>query len=241
MCVNKLDEVTSTVFFFDWDDTLLPTSAVTNGSRFAGSLQPDSETSEELHEHARVVRNLLRTARSFGRVGIVTLALRPWVQVSAEHYLPGVDWDTEFRDLDIPIIYAREALSKNDRRLAMIEEGVDLHVASKAMAMSRALKRMRVSTKALDVISIGDSLVEAEVFGCGHKEAAALVRNCSRKVEELSDELRELTHWIESMTLHDDDFDIKLENTNDPGVLRGQVFQYANLAGSRSESRRPVV
>eukprot|EP00927_Polykrikos_kofoidii_P050587 TRINITY_DN4447_c0_g1_i4.p1 TRINITY_DN4447_c0_g1~~TRINITY_DN4447_c0_g1_i4.p1 ORF type:complete len:234 (+),score=46.90 TRINITY_DN4447_c0_g1_i4:81-782(+) len=233
MCVNKLDEVTSTVFFFDWDDTLLPTSAVTNGSRFAGSLQPDSETSEELHEHARVVRNLLRTARSFGRVGIVTLALRPWVQVSAEHYLPGVDWDTEFRDLDIPIIYAREALSKNDRRLAMIEEGVDLHVASKAMAMSRALKRMRVSTKALDVISIGDSLVEAEAarnvvwsLPCAQCKTVKLrAEPCS--VEELSDELRELTHWIESMTLHDDDFDIKLENTNDPG--------------SRSESRRPVV
>ncbi|CAE6926557.1 Ift81 [Symbiodinium natans] len=59
-----------TVLIFDWDDTLLPTTACTADMR----AEPSDEQRPALEAHAQLVSKTLRLASSIGRVGIVTLA-----------------------------------------------------------------------------------------------------------------------------------------------------------------------
>mmetsp|Transcript_102175 Transcript_102175/g.298006 ORF Transcript_102175/g.298006 Transcript_102175/m.298006 type:complete len:341 (-) Transcript_102175:123-1145(-) len=211
-----------TVLFFDWDDTLLPTSAVCQGG-WSGT--PPEEAVAALRVHAEIVRDLLHAARSLGRIGIVTLAQRPWVQFTAERYLLGIDWEKEFSELGIPIIYAREALPKTIRERAMKEEGVNLYVTSKTKAMAKALKKLKLlgGGQALNVISIGDSAVELEaarevVWSQDEDNQCKTVklRKEPSTVEELSGELREVMSWIRHMICFEDDFDIELDKANDP-------------------------
>eukprot|EP00913_Durusdinium_trenchii_P000314 g287.t1 len=105
----------STVIVFDWDDTLLPTTAVVDG-------ELDSKKSI-LEAHAEHVRETLQLAASLGRVAIVTLAARPWLQVSAKRYMPSVDWEHLFHELNIPIVYSREVLDKRHMMAASQERG----------------------------------------------------------------------------------------------------------------------
>lgn len=144
----------STVIVFDWDDTLLPTTAVVDG-------ELDSKKSI-LEAHAEHVRETLQLAASLGRVAIVTLAARPWLQVSAKRYMPSVDWEHLFHELNIPIVYSREVLDKRHMMAASQEPGIDLYVMCKRKAMSQAIKKLKDKTSELLFVSIGDSYVEAE-------------------------------------------------------------------------------
>merc|ERR1712241_112140 len=115
------DAAGDTVFIFDWDDTLFPTWFVSEvvmpclppgAAKSDVSLPEDSPFYEALAKHGRTVRSLLTSARAIGRVGLVTLAQRPWVLSSAHRFLPGVDFKQILKDLDIPVIYARECLRR---------------------------------------------------------------------------------------------------------------------------------
>eukprot|EP00927_Polykrikos_kofoidii_P009702 TRINITY_DN14062_c0_g1_i1.p1 TRINITY_DN14062_c0_g1~~TRINITY_DN14062_c0_g1_i1.p1 ORF type:complete len:833 (+),score=109.95 TRINITY_DN14062_c0_g1_i1:36-2534(+) len=227
---SHLREASSTtVIIFDWDDTLFPTSVVNKSGRPMSLADIDHHMGKQLCEHALLVRNLLRTARTLGRVCIVTLASRSWVKFSAHHYLLGVDWETEFRNLDILVVYAREALCKNDRRFALGEDGVHMHVACKAQAMSKALKKMRFTREAsqLNMISYGDSTVEAEAA----REVAWVLsvatnsdlqcktvklRGRPHSVGQMSREVEQVFESMERVAKHPGEFDIELENVNGP-------------------------
>lgn len=64
----------------------------------------------DLAEHAKVIRFVLRTARSLANVGIVTLAKEPWV-VDSGKYLPGLDLEHLLEELDIPVYYAGDMIA----------------------------------------------------------------------------------------------------------------------------------
>mmetsp|Transcript_63660 Transcript_63660/g.138657 ORF Transcript_63660/g.138657 Transcript_63660/m.138657 type:complete len:249 (-) Transcript_63660:378-1124(-) len=96
---SVLPNSSNTLIIFDWDDTLLCTSALKGRSSF---------TSSELAALGEQVLSLLELAESLGTVVIVTSSSRNWVEWSAATYLPML--------LPIvvrtPIIYAREEYSR---------------------------------------------------------------------------------------------------------------------------------
>jgi len=69
-----------TLFIFDWDDTLLCSSAV----------RKHVWAVEELEELEKTAETILRTAMSLGETMVVTNGNRTWVQDSARRYLPGL-------------------------------------------------------------------------------------------------------------------------------------------------------
>lgn len=77
---DHADEKTSTVIIFDWDDTLLASSAI----------QQLIFSREEMQELEDTVRRVLLAARALGETLIVTNASESWVEESAKLFLPGL-------------------------------------------------------------------------------------------------------------------------------------------------------
>lgn len=154
------------VILLDWDDTLFPTSHMERARR--GRVA--HEKSSALRLHARLVEATLRHARALGRVAIITLAQRGWVLQSAAQFLPGLDLPTLLQELDIPVYYALEHVSRDVAHLAtsrsrareVLREGADVWQRCKRAAMEKCLRRIcrRRQQLRLNVVSVGDSRIE---------------------------------------------------------------------------------
>jgi hypothetical protein len=84
-------KVASTMIVFDWDDTILPSSWLSQSCGL--SLEPTELAPEiacQLVEHEQMVIKLLTFAQHFGQVMIITNAETGWVQFSAQRFLPNV-------------------------------------------------------------------------------------------------------------------------------------------------------
>lgn len=142
------------LIFFDWDDTLCPTSWIEERPELKQSMdvprtgQPWSLLSEQ----AAAVGELVRTARSLGPVALVTLAQRPWVKNSVRDFMPLVGGEV----LHLDVFYARESPGR-----AMVP-GACPWTAMKRRAMLEALTELakKGNTTWESLISIGDSEVE---------------------------------------------------------------------------------
>jgi len=230
---------------FDWDDTLFPTRHVTEVVKAVhakeGPLPPESPFYAELKAHAQVVESILLSAREVvGRVSIVTLARRPWVETSAAWYLPGVDFEKLMQDLQIDIFYAREHITRPHIYHAQLEEGVDMFVIAKRNAMTRCLRKIYGSkartARMMHVICVGDSTVEhlaiKEVLWCCPQEAGSFCKTIKLmsdpSVQNLSEELKVLTSWLQQIVACEKDFDISFESEdfmeNMAATLNGDEF-----------------
>eukprot|EP00913_Durusdinium_trenchii_P008453 g7938.t1 len=108
-----------------------------------GPLPSESPYYADLKAHAQIVESILLSAREVvGRVSIVTLAQRPWVENSAGWYLPGLDLEKLFQELEIEIFYAREHITRPHIYNAQLEEGVDMFVIAKRNAMLKCLRKL---------------------------------------------------------------------------------------------------
>mmetsp|Transcript_82033 Transcript_82033/g.171699 ORF Transcript_82033/g.171699 Transcript_82033/m.171699 type:complete len:413 (+) Transcript_82033:120-1358(+) len=224
-----------TVIIFDWDDTLFPTWFVSEVVMPClppehkwdneAVLPSDSPFAEALAKHAQTVYALLKIAREIGRVGIVTLAQRPWVLTSAKRFLPGLKFEDVLKELDIPIIYARESLRKPMISQAKVEEGVNIFTIAKQAAMLKALKKLYGRNPWKNVISIGDSIVERDAITevlWGHDQDSD-VQPCCKTVklleepstEQLGSELTLIGMWLRSMALHGEDFDVVMDDSEE--------------------------
>mmetsp|Transcript_88783 Transcript_88783/g.153768 ORF Transcript_88783/g.153768 Transcript_88783/m.153768 type:complete len:503 (+) Transcript_88783:88-1596(+) len=142
------------LIFFDWDDTLCPTSWIEERPELKHSMdvprtgQPWSLLSQQ----AQAVGELVRTARSLGPVALVTLAQRPWVKNSIRDFMPLVGGEV----LHLDVFYARESPGR-----AMVP-GACAYTAMKRRAMLEALTELakKGDTTWESLISIGDSDVE---------------------------------------------------------------------------------
>eukprot|EP00437_Effrenium_voratum_P010989 CAMPEP_0181431358 /NCGR_PEP_ID=MMETSP1110-20121109/18205_1 /TAXON_ID=174948 /ORGANISM="Symbiodinium sp., Strain CCMP421" /LENGTH=555 /DNA_ID=CAMNT_0023554717 /DNA_START=40 /DNA_END=1704 /DNA_ORIENTATION=+ len=213
------------VLIFDWDDTLFPTRHVTETVKLRHPkdepLPPESPYYMELQAHAKVVESILVSAREVGRVSIVTLARRPWVENSAAWYLPGINIEKLFQDLEIEIFYAREHITRPHIYNAQLEEGVDMFVIAKRNAMLKCLRKIYgASTRTMHVISVGDSTVEhlaaKEVLWCCPQEAGSFCKTIKLmsdpSVQNLTEELQVLTSWLQQIVACEKDFDISFES-----------------------------
>lgn len=233
------DGSSNTVIIFDWDDTLFPTWFVSEvvmpclppEAKAEGTLPEDSPFHEALTRHGRLVRTLLASARSIGRVGIVTLAQRPWVLTSAHRFLPGIDLKQILKENEIPVIYARECLRRPMVSQAKIEEGVNVFTVAKQAAMLKALKKLYGKRPWTNVISIGDSIVERDaitelLWSHGQDSDGA---TCCKTVklmdepsaEQLQAELVLLERFLPNMSAHAEDFDVIMD---DPEELMSQFI-----------------
>lgn len=214
------------VAIFDWDDTLFPTRHVTEVVKAVhtkeGPLPAESPFYAELKAHAQVVEAILLAAREVvGRVSIVTLARRPWVETSASWYLPGVDFEKLMQDLEIEVFYAREHITRPHIYNAQLEEGVDMFVIAKRNAMLRCLRKLYgAKAKSMHVICVGDSTVEhlaiKEVLWCCPQVAGSYCKTIKLmsdpSVQNLTEELQVLTSWLQQIVVCVKDFDISFES-----------------------------
>jgi hypothetical protein len=228
----------ATAIIFDWDDTLFPTWYVTQVVRPAlekstgitssrRNMFLPAGYSEIFKEHSRKVELLLRTARAVGRVGIVTLSQRPWVLFSAKRFLIGMDIGKLLKELQIPIVYAREGVRRSMVCLAESEEGIDVFAIAKQRAMAKALTKLygRDLSAWRNVISIGDSCVEKDamkelLWSIDLPESSIGPPACKTvklmeepSLQQLGAELLLLKMWLPRMATHVEDFDIIMDGS----------------------------
>merc|ERR1711976_604464 len=79
-----------TLIFFDWDDTLLPSTFLAERGYRLYSDYRDPFTDRQLLVLSRVVEKVLKTALKQGTVIIITNAEETWVERSCEQFLPSV-------------------------------------------------------------------------------------------------------------------------------------------------------
>mmetsp|Transcript_7345 Transcript_7345/g.16041 ORF Transcript_7345/g.16041 Transcript_7345/m.16041 type:complete len:475 (-) Transcript_7345:144-1568(-) len=124
-----------TVIIFDWDDTLLCSTAISNG-----------DSSENYSELEMMVKKILDAAMQLGSTLIVTNANELWVRESSKQYFPRLESTLE----RLRVISARE------RHEASWPGDV---IAWKREAFNEVL-RSRTSKKHLNLVVLGDSLAE---------------------------------------------------------------------------------
>jgi hypothetical protein len=146
------------LFLIDWDDTLCPTTWIEMRPDLKRSMmqspttrrQRTGEAWEKLDEQATAVAELLHTAATLGQVVLVTLAQRPWVNVSIREFMPGVG--DEVSRLDV--FYARENAGPPGSLFGCP------WTAMKRRAMEQAVCSRLGNCEWDSLISIGDSEVE---------------------------------------------------------------------------------
>mmetsp|Transcript_57900 Transcript_57900/g.148939 ORF Transcript_57900/g.148939 Transcript_57900/m.148939 type:complete len:452 (-) Transcript_57900:18-1373(-) len=234
---DGIANTSSPVVIFDWDDTLFPTTYLTEvvlsgapSNAKYGRLPEDSPYAQALENHGQLVNDLLVAANSIASVVIVTLAARPWVENSSQWFLPNSGVTELLRDLDIQIYYAREHVSKRDKFASYVEEGVDLFMIAKRNAMMtclRKLRRQHRKPRTRNVLSIGDSVTEENAI----KEilwASDTTGDLCKTVKFISDptldvlgaELQLIKSWFDKLVHYSQDFHVSLEDVEDMnGVL----------------------
>lgn len=170
----------STLIILDWDDTLFPTTwlqskkAFKNCSKAWQDEQPDVQLSADdlaaLEEMDQTARALVLTAADLGEVCCVTLAQRPWQEVSMKVFMPKLY--EVWKELGIPVHYASE--EADNTRLgtsgpavrAIVKDPTELkcllerqQVAKKMKAMEKVINRF-YGPMWRNLISIGDGEAE---------------------------------------------------------------------------------
>jgi len=206
--IDSWDTASETLIFFDWDDTLCPTTYIWNDPRLKWNevapcfVQPESSTVDQigvnepallelLEQHQSAVIALLRLAVSLGQVVIVTLAEVGWVEMSCRNFMPKVKQVLE--ELCIEVVYARQAIPSRYLKRAREEEN-DLTKVLKTRAMSQTIKKFygkgRHGRSWKNVISIGDSAAERlalqdVIFRRVQRDGRGAPKECRCKVVKL--------------------------------------------------------
>eukprot|EP00929_Paragymnodinium_shiwhaense_P066707 TRINITY_DN33495_c0_g1_i1.p1 TRINITY_DN33495_c0_g1~~TRINITY_DN33495_c0_g1_i1.p1 ORF type:complete len:437 (+),score=118.88 TRINITY_DN33495_c0_g1_i1:64-1374(+) len=231
---------------FDWDDTLLPTwylcevvRPCVSAEDWEHGLNEDSPFWSNLEDHAGVIRETLQAAKdACGNVGIVTLATRPWVQTSADKFLPGLNIKELLDELAIPVYYAREHVPKAEVKRKV--EGVDMYMIAKRNAMARCMRKFGKAQKTTltNIISVGDSPIEQSAI----KEVTwSFDQDCLCKVVKLAyepslrmltDQLQVLQMYFPKLAKYDEDFEIIMDDIQSQDLI-AQIM--SDSVGSTSE------
>lgn len=156
---NNKPKTHNSLIIFDWDDTLLPTSFLTQGGVFNENIILSENDQKKIEKLEAAALNLLNMAITKGDVYIITNAGLGWVEYSANRFYPNI-----FEVLPkIQIISARGEWEKafpGDSRKWKIQTFLSLE--------------KRLNTKLVtNIICLGDSLFEIE--------AGRVLANCFRE------------------------------------------------------------
>ena len=153
---NNKPKSHNSLIIFDWDDTLLPTTFLTQGGAYNENMILTDNEQKKIEKLEKSALNLLNVALSKGDVYIITNAGLGWVEFSAKKYYPKI-----FEILPkIRIISARcqwENVFPNDTKRWKIQTFLSL--------------QKELDTKLVtNIICLGDSLYEME--------AGRILANC---------------------------------------------------------------
>ncbi|CAJ1389983.1 unnamed protein product [Effrenium voratum] len=163
---EEKDSAAHSCIFFDWDDTLCPTSFLQQVvmpclQRLPGEdmprIRPESPFFHDLSSIAKLVESILRSARKLSSVAIVTLARRPWLDEVSQACLPGLNLSKLLAELQIPVFYAREHVPLAVANLA----SPGAFIRAKRDAMRSCVKQIFGNTENVrSFMSIGDADIE---------------------------------------------------------------------------------
>ena len=145
---NNKPKSHNSLIIFDWDDTLLPTTFLTQGGTYNKNMILTKSEQKKIEKLEKSALNLLNMAISKGDVYIITNAGLGWVEFSSKKYYPKI-----FEILPkIKIISARfewENMFPNDTQRWKIQTFLSL--------------QKELNTKLVtNIICLGDSLYEME-------------------------------------------------------------------------------
>jgi hypothetical protein len=137
---------------FDWDDTLCPTTWLTEMED-----DSDSETPVELPKtFVNAAQNIMEVARKFGDVAVVTLAERSWLERGLAQYPPDF--------VGCPVYHARDYAQCADLQPCasrINDEGQAASLSAMVSLKYRAMAAVVGDRDYTHVISIGDGKFEA--------------------------------------------------------------------------------
>lgn len=183
-----------TLIIFDWDDTLLCTSA-------AISRSPPNQL--ELDRLAEAATKVLSLAKTLGTVMIITNALEGWVQHSCRKYLPGLLPCLE----DLEIVSAREKFEDrfpNDPTQWKVEAFCEVKENSQVIA---------------NLVAVGDSSAEMEALHAMAKlyhisYTKTLKFKAKPSCVELQQELDLVASKLDTIVSSVRNYDIRLKRTD---------------------------
>ncbi|CAK9081088.1 unnamed protein product [Durusdinium trenchii] len=148
-----------TLFIFDWDDTVLPSSWVQGqGLRLDDSSEVLPWHRQQLSKVAAAAAETLRLAKQLGTVVLITNAERGWIELSCQKFLP-----TLFPALEsVKVLSARTTYESS-----CVASPLDWKVNAFAAEVARIYGN---GDRRKNVLSLGDSVHERE----------ALLRSTSR-------------------------------------------------------------
>jgi hypothetical protein len=202
----KSDEST-TVIFVDWDDTLLCSSYLSGqGLRLDTELEPSDEVGRELKDLENSVISLLKMAKTYGDVHVVTNAETGWVQLSAKKFIPGV----------VPLLEEVNVLSARSTYESLFPESP---LKWKFYAFRDKLCSLFTNSDShKNIISFGDSHVEREAVravtrGVPNTKTKSVKFAEKPSLEQLRRQLELVTNCFQSIHSHDGDLDLQLTVT----------------------------
>lgn len=164
-------DIEETLFVFDWDDTLLPSSWLhRQGLRLDESSEVSQWHREQLAEVANSAVEIIRNAKHCGTVVLVTNAERGWIELSCQKFLPTLLPLLEnVKAVSARTTYeTRSVSSPLEWKLRAFETEISRHYGSEMLHSSDVRK---------NVLSLGDSVHEREAL----LQATARLPNCCSK------------------------------------------------------------
>jgi len=218
-----------TVIFFDWDDTLIPSTFLSSrGYRLDTDADRLRDVEPALRELEHSVLSVLRLAMSFGEVHIVTNAETGWVQLSAQKFLPGL----------VPMLEKVEVLSARSTYEGMFP---DSPLKWKFYAFQQKLANSFADAKSdKNILSFGDSHVEREAVravtrGFPHTTTKSVKFAERPSLEQLRRQIELVTNCFQYIHHHDGDLDLQLTVTvNSPTSASGSANNTAAHTGAGS-------
>mmetsp|Transcript_25072 Transcript_25072/g.71402 ORF Transcript_25072/g.71402 Transcript_25072/m.71402 type:complete len:346 (-) Transcript_25072:97-1134(-) len=154
-----------TLFVFDWDGTILPSSWIqSQGLRLDGGSVVNALQRERLAELAPLVAETLCLAKQHGTVVLVTNAERGWIELSCQKFLPTIlpllenlrmvsarttyegprapsplDWKLRAFDVEIERVYGFEAMEDATVRKNVLSLGDGAHEREAVMRSTQSL------------------------------------------------------------------------------------------------------
>lgn len=204
-----------TVFIFDWDDTLLPSSWISQKGLTLESAESEvSLWRMKLAQTAMWAEQTLFTARTLGQVIIVTNAESGWIDLSCSKFLPGL---REMLNC-FPIVSARSMYESAWCNTPFLWK--------EAAFMHELQRHFRMESKRWNVISVGDSTHEREALlaVCSrlrkmyHVTTKSLKLLESPAVEELHSQHELMSKCLAAVARHKGNLDLCVTNAAEPEI-----------------------
>jgi len=210
----EVNDKSKTVFFFDFDDTLMATSYFEQHELFAMGEAPVSDATRKAEAAAmesldEMAAKVLEEADKYGKTLIVTNAGKGWVEMASSQYLPRLR--NYLLKKETRVISARSKYS------AMFP----LEVASewKVQCFSDELMRMFPEKSGVNMLVFGDSISDQYAAHCSFarlqgQSLLKFVKFSERPTpSHLAYQLSVLRENLKNLVLHTNSFDVNVSKS----------------------------